>query len=85
MDGVSQPFETLEEALAVISRIRGWKVFDASAVSAGVTYVGQARLRLDVSQLPKPFQVSAMTNRELNPQAPWTRFRFTLPTAKSGQ
>ncbi len=84
-DGVIQPFDSLDEALRTLARVRGWRVFDASQVSPGVVYDAQVRLRLDSSQLPKPFQISGLTNRDWNPQAEWIRFTFIPPTPKSVQ
>ena len=53
-----------------------WTVIDAARVSAGSGYEAQVRMRLDVSMLPKPFQVTAITNRDWNLQAEWKRFKF---------
>jgi hypothetical protein len=36
-------------------------------------------MRLDVTLLPKPFQLSAITSRELNLESPWKRFIFRRP------
>jgi len=33
-------------------------------------------MRLDVTMLPRPFQLSAITSRELNLESPWKRFIF---------
>jgi hypothetical protein len=33
-------------------------------------------MRLDVTLLPKPFQLSALTSRELTLESPWRRFSF---------
>jgi hypothetical protein len=38
-------------------------------------------MRLDVTLLPKPFQLSAITSRELNLESPWKRFIFRRPPA----
>ncbi len=35
-------------------------------------YEAQVRMRLDVSQLPKPFQVNAITSREWNLASDWS-------------
>jgi Domain of unknown function (DUF4390) len=35
------------------------------------------RLRLDVNQLPKPFQVDALASREWTLQSDWYRWGFT--------
>ena len=43
-------------------------------------YEAAVRMRLDVALLPKPFQLSALTSRELNLESPWRRFAFR-PTA----
>ena len=33
-------------------------------------------MRLDVTQLPKPFQLSALTNREWTLDSDWKKFPF---------
>lgn len=76
VNGFAQAFASLEEALQAMSRLRGWRVLEADQVRAGADYTAQLRLRLDASMLPKPFQVTAITNRDWNLQAEWTRFRF---------
>jgi hypothetical protein len=75
-DGFAQVFGSLAEALQTLSRVRGWKVIEPGQVSAGTEYRAQVRMRLDASMLPKPFQVTAITNRDWNLQAEWTRLRF---------
>jgi hypothetical protein len=75
-DGLGQSFGTLAEAVRTMSRLRGWKVMDPDQVKPGEEYEAQVRMRLDVSQLPKPFQVTAITNRDWALQAEWKRFRF---------
>ena len=67
---------TLEEATRLISRVRGRKVIEKAAVIRNVRYEAQVRLRLDVTQLPKPFQISALTSREWNLQSEWVRWSF---------
>ena len=37
-------------------------------------------MRLDLSLLPKPFQVSALTDRELRLESTWRRFAFNPPS-----
>jgi hypothetical protein len=36
-------------------------------------------MRHDVSLLPKPFQLSALTGRELHLDSPWRRFAVRAP------
>jgi hypothetical protein len=69
--GLSQPFESLDEALALVKSVRNWKVADKSVLSPREDYDAQIRMRLDVSQLPKPFQVNAITSREWNLASDW--------------
>jgi hypothetical protein len=72
-----QNLATLEEATRAISRVRGRSVIDKAALQKGVRYEAQVRLRLDVTQLPKPFQISALTSRDWNLQSDWVRWSFT--------
>jgi len=77
LNGVPQAFGTLADALDAMSRLRGWRVMPRDRVRGGTPYEGWVRLRLDTAQLPKPFQISALTNRDWNPQSEWKRFPFT--------
>ena len=72
-----QNLPTLEEAQRFISRVRGRSVIDKSALFKGVRYEAAVRLRLDTTQLPKPFQISALTSRDWNLQSDWVRWNFT--------
>jgi hypothetical protein len=69
--GLSQSFETLDEALALLKSVRNWKVADRGLLTAGDEFEAQVRMRLDVSQLPKPFQVNAITSREWSLASDW--------------
>ena len=69
--GLSQPFESLEEALGLLKSVRQWKVVEPGVLSPRDSYEAQVRMRLDVTQLPKPFQVNAITNREWNLASDW--------------
>ena len=84
-DGLTQTFDSLEEATRAMATVRHWRVVDASRIAPGTEYEARVRLRLDTSQLPKPFQVNAITNRDWNPQTEWKLFTFTPQTPKSGQ
>lgn len=76
LNGFAQAFATLDEALRTLARVRGWRVLENDQARSGTEYQAQVRMRLDVSMMPKPFQVTAITNRDWNLQAEWTRFRF---------
>jgi hypothetical protein len=73
-----QSFSSLESALQALSHIRHWSVVEAN-LKPGERYQANLRLRLDISQLPKPFQVSAFTNRDWNLDSEWLRWIFVVP------
>ena len=68
---------TLDEALRLIGRVRGRPVIEKVVLSRGTRYEAAVRLRLDTTQLPKPFQISALTSRDWNLQSEWIRWSFT--------
>ena len=79
---LQQNYATLEEALNVLRRVRNWHVVDRGTVLADANYDAAVRMRVDGTLLPKPFQLSAITNRELNLESAWKRFTFRpLPAA----
>ena len=75
--GLSQPFDTLEEALALMKSVRNWKVMDRAQIAPREDFEAQVRMRLDVSQLPKPFQVNAITSREWSLASDWREVQLT--------
>jgi hypothetical protein len=77
-----QAFDTLEEARRRLSRTRGWVVADAAPAQPDRVYQAQLRMRLDSSELPKPFQASALANREWKLASYWGRFSW--PTCAGG-
>jgi len=84
-EGLTRSFDSLAEAGTAMSAVREWRVVDAARISEGTEYEAQVRLRLDTAQLPKPFQINAITDRDWNPQSEWKRFTFTPPTRKSAR
>ena len=72
-----QNFATAAEAVRFISRVRNLPVTEKSALQPGVSYQASVRMRLDVSQLPKPFQITALGSREWNLSSDWYRFAVT--------
>jgi len=71
-----QNFDTLNVALALLGRLRRRFVVEADALDEGKVYEAAIRMRLDVSQLPKPFQINALASRDWNLSSEW--FRWTL-------
>jgi len=76
---LQQTFATLEEALHVLMRVRNWLVVDRTATFSDADYEAAVRMHLDVALLPKPFQLSALTSRELQLESPWKRFTVRSP------
>ncbi|MDK9703417.1 MAG: DUF4390 domain-containing protein [Sulfuritalea sp.] len=74
-----QNFGSLGEALRVIGRIAALPVVDKDVLKPGETYEAAVRLSLDRSQLPKPFQVDALTDKALHVEAHVLRWQFTAP------
>lgn len=78
-----QSFETLDEALRMLARLRNWTVLEKAALRADDTYLASLRLRLDLAQMPKTFQVTAIANRDWNLASEWARWSFVPGDGKS--
>jgi hypothetical protein len=74
---LTQTFNTLEEVERFIGRVTSRVVASADALTKGAKYDAAVRLRLDVNQLPKPFQVNALASREWTLASDWQRWSFT--------
>ena len=70
-------FSSLDEVERFLSRVTSREVARRDQVTKGTRYEAALRLRLDVDQLPKPFQVSALASREWTLQSDWHRWSFT--------
>jgi hypothetical protein len=57
---LGQNFDSREDALAAVQHISRWKIAEASDVEPDGRYNIDFRFRLDVSQLPRPFQIGAV-------------------------
>ena len=69
-----QNFNELNEALAFLNRVRRRQVLELGMLSRGSVYSAAVRMRLDVSQLPKPFQLNALASRDWNLSSDWHRW-----------
>ncbi|MEP6791566.1 MAG: DUF4390 domain-containing protein [Ramlibacter sp.] len=58
--GLGQSFDTQEEAMAAVQRISGWKIAEAGEIDPEARHNVDFKFRLDVSQLPRPFQIGAV-------------------------
>ena len=62
--GLQRSFDTLPEALRAMGRISALPITEKSTLKSGESYEAKLRLALDRSQLPKPFQLDAITTRD---------------------
>ncbi|MBK7003367.1 MAG: DUF4390 domain-containing protein [Rhodoferax sp.] len=63
---LNQSFNTLPQALMGIKRVSRWKVADVSELDAKLKYRVEFRFRLDLNQLPRPFQIGAIGQSDWN-------------------
>jgi hypothetical protein len=76
---LEQQFPTLDEALKLLRHVRGWVVGERIALVSDALYDASVRMRLDTSLLPKPIQVSALTNRDWRFESEWNHFQYRSP------
>ncbi|WDZ96294.1 DUF4390 domain-containing protein [Herbaspirillum sp. WKF16] len=73
---LQQSFSNLEDAMALIRRPPRWIIADNGTLKAGDVYTVGVRMRLDVAQLPKPFQVNALNNSDWRLSSDWIEFNY---------
>ena len=59
-----QNFDTLDDALRSIGSIGRWKIADLEDVKADADHYVTVRFKLDTTQLPRPFQIGALTQAD---------------------
>ncbi|WP_051711137.1 DUF4390 domain-containing protein [Andreprevotia chitinilytica] len=65
-------FPNLDEALSALGVVRGWNVLAGSSVARDKSeFSGKIRLKLDLSQLPKPFQLSTIGQSDWKLESSW--------------
>jgi Domain of unknown function (DUF4390) len=57
---LNQSFDSLAQALSAIKRVAKWKIADTAELDLGTRYKVDFRFRLDLGQLPRPFQIGAL-------------------------
>jgi hypothetical protein len=79
---LNQNYDTLDEALSTIQRVARWKIADTSDLDPGAAYTLDFNFRLDLSQLPRPFQIGMAGQREWSIAARFNdRLRLEFPAA----
>jgi hypothetical protein len=76
-EGFTFSAKSMSEALQAVGSIGGWRVMENSQLDPSKSYVASMRMNLDLSKLPKPFQVNALNNRDWNVSSDWYRFPFS--------
>jgi hypothetical protein len=76
-EGFTFSAKTIFEALQAVGSIGGWRVIDNNQIDPSKSYTAALRMTLDLSKLPKPFQVNALNNRDWNVASDWLRFPFS--------
>lgn len=77
---LTQNFESLPETLATMARIGRWRVAEPQALDPDQRYMLNFRFKLDVSQLPRPFQIGVVGQTEWTVAASrWVRVGVPAP------
>lgn len=63
---LNQNFEALSDALAALQRLSRWKIADISELDLEQRHLVEFRFRLDMSQLPRPFQIGTLGQTDWN-------------------
>ncbi len=63
---IAQTFDSLQAALEVVRRQSGWKLAEAADLDPEARQHVLYRFRLDISQLPRPFQIGAGNQADWN-------------------
>ena len=61
---LNQNYDSLPEALAVIQRVARWKIAEAAEVDPDAAHKLDFSFRLDLSQLPRPFQIGVAGQKD---------------------
>ncbi len=75
-DTLYQSFDSLRDAQRALTRLHNWPVIERHRVQIAQTYQAALRMRLDTSELPKPFQASSLANREWKLASDWRRWTY---------
>jgi Domain of unknown function (DUF4390) len=70
-------FSNLSDALRAMGTVRSWRFADGKALAPKSRFEVYVRFRLDKSQLPKPFQLTMITDSDWVPVSEWKHFSFT--------
>lgn len=70
-------FVTREAAIAALGEVRGLELVDQSRLEAGVDYVVELKVSLDIEALPLPLRPTAYLSSAWKLASPWTKWPLT--------
>ncbi len=76
------PVASLQDALAVLEKVRGWPVAPLDRFEPNIRYEGEVRIRLDTSHLARPLQLDARNRGAWSLTSPWKPFDFSVRKAE---
>lgn len=81
--GLSQNFDTYEQALPLVKNIRRWRVGPSDIIRDSNDYTAEVRFSLDASKLPKPMQVTTAGADEWTLTSEWTPIEIPPEVAET--
>jgi hypothetical protein len=73
-------FTQLDDMLALLRHPGRWLVAEPNTLKSDANYTVAIQFSLDVSQLPKPIQVTALGSGDWKMSSGWTRFNYKAET-----
>ncbi|MES2979185.1 MAG: DUF4390 domain-containing protein [Pseudomonadota bacterium] len=80
---LNQSYDTLAEALVAVQRLTRWKIAEAGDIDPGARHELAFSFRLDLSQLPRPFQIGVAGQRDWTIAAEVTQRLDLVPVRSS--
>jgi hypothetical protein len=72
------PVASLQEALEVLEKVRGWPVAPLDRFEPNIRYEGEVRIRVDTSHLARPLQLDARNRGAWSLTSAWKPFDFSV-------
>jgi Domain of unknown function (DUF4390) len=79
--GLPQYFDTLAEALSKVQRINRWRIVELAELDPDILLTIDLNFKLDISQLPRPFQIGLIGQNDWNISAAKS-IRFSYEASK---
>ena len=61
---LNQNYDTLAEAMSAVQRLSRWRIADNAEIEVDVPHRLELSFNLDLSQLPRPFQIGVVGQRD---------------------